>query len=58
MANKLECILYYIQVTNPLPTTWGLALLGQDVGTSAVARYQLRFRQDVINLALVHIFNF
>ena len=21
MANKLECILYYNQVTNPLPTT-------------------------------------
>ncbi len=58
MANKLECILYYIQVTNPLPTTWGLALLGQDVGTSAVAHYQLQFRQDVNNLALVLNINF
>jgi hypothetical protein len=28
-----------------------LALLGQDVGTSAVVRYQLRFRLDVSNLA-------
>ncbi len=36
-----------------MQATWGLALLGQDVETSAVVRYQLRFRQDVINLALV-----
>jgi hypothetical protein len=35
-----------------------LALLGQDVGTSAVVRYQLQFRLDVSNLALVIIFNF
>ena len=39
-------------------TTRGLALLGQDVVISAVVRYQLRFRQDVNNLALVLIFNF
>jgi hypothetical protein len=38
--------------------TWGLALLGQDVGTLAEVRYQLRLRLDVIILALVHIFNF
>ena len=39
-------------------TTWGLALLGQDFETLAVIRYQLRFRLDVNNLALVVIFNF
>lgn len=30
-----------------------MALLGQDVETSAVVRYQLQFRLDVNNLALV-----
>ena len=38
--------------------TRGLALLGQDVETSAAIRYQLRFRLDVNNLALVQNFNF
>lgn len=38
--------------------TWGLALLGQDVVTSAAVRYQLQFRLDVNNLALVLTFNF
>jgi len=41
-----------------LLTTWGLALLGQDVGTSAAAHYQLKFQLDVNNLALVLNFNF
>ena len=31
---------------------------GATLEQSAAVRYQLRFRQDVINLALVHIFNF
>jgi len=35
-----------------------LALLGQDVKTSAAARYQLQFQLDVNNLALVLTFNF
>ncbi len=39
-------------------STLSLALLGQDVGTSAVVRYQLQFRLDVKYLALVHTFNF
>ena len=38
--------------------TWGLALLGQDVETSAVVHYQLQFQLDVNNLALVLTFNF
>jgi hypothetical protein len=36
----------------------GLALLGQDILTSAAIRYQLRFQQDVNNLAFVVTFNF
>ena len=43
---------------NNEPLTRGLVLLGQDIGTSAVARYQHRFQLDVNNLDLVHIFNF
>lgn len=35
----------------------GLTLLGQDVETSAIVHYQLRFQLDVINLALVLNFN-
>jgi hypothetical protein len=38
--------------------TIGLALLGQDVETSAVVRYQQQFRLDINNLALVLIFHF
>ena len=38
--------------------TWGLALLGQDVGTSAAVRYQFQFQLDVNNLALALTFNF
>jgi len=41
-----------------LLATWGLALVGHDVETSAVTPYQLQFQLDVNNLALVHIFNF
>ena len=38
--------------------TRGLALLVQDVGTSAVVLYQPQFRQDVINLDSVVTLNF
>jgi hypothetical protein len=38
--------------------TWGLALLGLDLVTSAANRYQQQFQQDVNNLALVLIFKF
>ena len=56
----------YTELLNKMPfdkqkamqVTRGLALLGQDVGTSAVVRYQLWFGHDVNNLALVVIFNF
>lgn len=38
--------------------TWGLALLGRTLNQSAAVRYQSRFREDIINVALVDIFNF
>jgi hypothetical protein len=43
---------------NNEPLIRGLALLGHDVGISAMCKYQQQFGLDVNNLALVVNFNF
>jgi hypothetical protein len=36
----------FTEKENNEPLTWGLTLLGHDVGTSAVIRYHLKFQLD------------